>query len=285
MSERRRLRPSPIAGKWYPGDARQLAESVDAMLARARPAAPAGALVGLVAPHAGHRYSGPVAAAAFRLLQGSAWDLIVLLGPSHRVPTGAGVLVADADAYVTPLGPAPIATELVAAMGRSFPVRMLSDDVEHSLEIELPFLQRALDSLPPLLPLMTGAPSLETARRLAQALLPLLQGRRALLVASSDWSHYHPDQLARELDQAGLELLLRLDSAGLAAAFEQGQTQACGAGALLACLELARLLGADQATLLDYATSGDVSGDRASVVGYAALALLRGGEEGQGDGC
>lgn len=291
MLEEMRTRPAMFAGSWYAADPYELTRGIDRLLADAanlppETIEPGLELVGVVAPHAGHRYSGRVAAAAFRLLRGGCWDSILLIGPSHRIPVDNAVLVADVAAYATPLGLVHVDRAAVEALAQRVPVQLLNDDIEHSLEIELPFLQRALAPLPPMLPLMVGYPNLSFARQLAEALAHVLHGRRTLLIASSDWSHYYPDAQARQLDRCGIKLFLNLDAEDFASALATGMTQACGAGALLIALLLARLWSADRALELAYATSGDVTGDRSRVVGYAAIAMLRrqvGREQGSED--
>lgn len=274
------VRPSPIAGTWYPGDAEALARSVDKQLAEAEvPPAP-GPVVGLVAPHAGHRYSGGVAAHAFRAVSGSAPEIVAVVSPMHQLHP-APVLSTSHQAYWTPLGAIDVDPALVesfdAALRRQsgLTVARIAHDTEHSLEIELPFLQRALSGPFRLLPIMLRDQSPATAAAVGGALAEVLRDRPALIVGSSDLSHFYPSTVARRLDA---EMLARLEAfapESLLDAENEGVGFACGKGALAAVLWAARALGADLVRILDYANSGDVTGDDDSVVGYGAAAIYR----------
>ena len=275
------LRPSPIAGQWYTRDARALGAEVDGYLALAGIVKTDGDVVALVAPHAGHRYSGAVAGHAFAAARGLAPEVVAVVGPMHY-PLEGTVLISGHGAYQTPLGPVTIAREACRVLDDAMrqelgagltPVR---GDPEHSIEIELPFLQRVLPGEWRLLPVMVRDQRREVARALGRALARALRGRAALLVASTDLSHYHPQAVANRLDR---ELLRRMEAFDLDAvlhAEEEGTGQACGIGALAAVLWAAQELGADRVRVLDYATSGDVTGDTDRVVGYAAGVVTRG---------
>ncbi len=279
------VRPSPIAGQWYPGDARTLAATVDGYLSAAAPGGePGGAVVGIVAPHAGHRYSGPIAGHAFAAARGLAPSLVAVVGPMHHPARGA-VLTSAHDAYETPLGAVTVDGEARRALQDAFarelgggpgagltPVR---NDDEHSVEIELPFLQRALAGDWRLLPLMVRDQRREVARALGAALAGTLRGRAALMVASTDLSHYHPQAQAHRLDAELLRRVEAFDPDAVLRAAAEGVGEACGSGALAAVLWAARALGADRVRVLRYATSGDTSGDREQVVGYAAALVTR----------
>ena len=262
------LRPSPLAGRWYPADAAALQASVDAFLAAApavTPPAPGCAVVGLLAPHAGHLYSGAVAAHAFRAVQGLAVDLVVLAGPSHFHGDGP-LLTSGHSHYATPLGAVPVDHAAVDALraalnatGRE--LLSLRRDREHALEIELPFLQRTLAPGFAILPLMLRDQSLAQAQALGTVLAETVRGRRVLLVASSDLSHFYPQARADDMDAVMLSAVAAFDPAGVLAANADGRGQACGVGALAAMLWAAQALGATAAQVVAHATSGAVSGD------------------------
>jgi AmmeMemoRadiSam system protein B len=279
------IRPSPIAGLWYPGQPQTLQHDVDASLdAAARGAAPAGEVLALLAPHAGHRYSGAVAAHAFQAVRGLACDVVVVACPSHFHADGP-VLTSAHEAYATPLGVVavdrPAVEQLGAALGRALslpPDRALvaiRHDREHAIEIELPFLQRALQPGFRLLPLMVRDQVAPVARALGAALAETLRGRRALLIASSDLSHHYPDGLARRLDAALLGRVGAFDPDGVLAANASGEGQACGAGVIAATLWAARALGATRARVVHHATSADTTGDVDAVVGYGAAVIAK----------
>lgn len=262
------VRPSPIAGRWYPADPLRLARSVDDYLDRASVPPVNGRLIGVLAPHAGHRYSGPVAGYAFKAVRGLSVDVVALVGPSHY-PYDAPIVATAHDAYETPLGLVPVDRAALTALQRTLPIRLVRTDPEHSLEIELPFLQRVLGEFR-LIPLALVDQSYALAQRLGQALAELLAGQKALLVASSDLSHFYPQTIARRLDQTVLDAVARFDPAEVIAAEEKGTGFACGRGAIATVMIAARQLGADTAQIVGYATSGDVTGDTSQVVGYGA---------------
>lgn len=275
----RDIRPSPIAGTWYPGSAEALSQSVDRHLQQAQPIALTGTIMGVIVPHAGHVYSGPVAAHAFRLLQDMTPSVVAIVSPVHY-PYPGRVLTTGHAAYGTPLGPVPVDQALrerlqeeLGAVGLDLS-RVRNDD-EHSLEIELPFLQRSLRSSFSLLPVMIREQSADVAEAVGHALARSLAGTDSLLVGSSDLSHFYPDAIARRLDAEVLARLQAFDPAGVVAAEDEGVGFACGRGAMAAVLWAACDMGADRVQVLHHATSGDVTGDYSSVVGYAAAVIYR----------
>ncbi|HLC03778.1 MAG TPA: AmmeMemoRadiSam system protein B [Anaerolineales bacterium] len=278
------LRPSPIAGTWYPGTPDILTQSVDSQLEATSVAAPPGEVIAVVVPHAGHRYSGRVAAHAFRCLTGTHPEVVAIVSPLHQ-PFPAQILTTAHEAYVTPLGPVPVDRELVERFGRElaqlggFRLQSIAHDQEHSLEIELPFLQRTIGSTFRLLPIMLRDQSKPIARAVGRSLAAVLRGSSAILVASSDLSHFYPDSIARRLDG---ELLARIESFSpdrVLEAEEEGVGFACGRGAIASVLWAAKELGADRVQIVAYANSGDVTGDTESVVGYGAAVVFRSTDE------
>ncbi len=274
------IRPSPIAGTWYPGTAEGLIQSLDRQLEQAAVAAIPGAVVGVIVPHAGHVYSGPVAAHAFRHLQGLRPRVVAVVSPLH-LPYRGEILTTGHSAYATPLGPIPVEEDLLSKFercleeGSGLRLSRVREDQEHSLEIELPFLQRTLAGPFHLLPVMLRDQSSTAAQAVGQALAEVLRGQSALLVGSSDLSHFYPDSVARQLDAVILARIEAFDPAGVLAAEEEGLGFACGRGALAAVLWAARHLGADHVRVVSHATSGDVTGDLTSVVGYGAAVIFR----------
>jgi AmmeMemoRadiSam system protein B len=280
------VRKAAVAGSWYPGTAASLAAAVDSHLADAdRGAADIrGDLVALIAPHAGLMYSGPVAAHAYRLLRGRIFDVAVLVGPSHFVGFD-GVSLYPSGGFETPFGVTPIDAECARAIAAASDVVLDRPAVharEHSLEMQLPFIARLAPALP-IVPLLMGYQTAGTVAALGAALAAALQGRRALLVASSDLSHYHDAATASALDRVVIDCVVRLDADGLQAALDATPEHACGGGPMVAVMRAARAAGARDATILHYADSGDVSGDKSTVVGYlaAALGTFDGGDRGE----
>jgi len=274
------VRPSPIAGQWYPADPSRLAAQVDEYINTARLPDIEGEVIAVMAPHAGHRYSGPVAGYAFGALRGLTPEVVAVISPMHY-PYLERLLTTAHAAYATPLGPIPVDQEALQSLddrlkdGLGFGLARVANDPEHSLEIELPFLQRALKSPFRLLPVMVRDQSAEVARALGQAIANVLSGRSALLVASTDLSHFYPQSLANALDGEVLNQVEAIDPEGVLRVEEEGKGFACGHGALAAVLWAAKDLGANHAQVLQHATSGDVTGDYDQVVGYAAAVFTR----------
>jgi AmmeMemoRadiSam system protein B len=271
------LRPSPIAGRWYPGQADRLAASIDDFLDKADAPPPEGDVVGLIAPHAGHVYSGAVAAHAFKTVRGQAFDIVAIISPSHFHDDGL-LLTSGHAAYATPLGEVPVdraAVEQLRAELGPFGLVAIRRDQEHAIEIELPFLQRALSGEFALLPVMVREQSAAVARALGVMLAKVLAGKRALIVGSSDLAHFQSQDQTNALDAVMLKQIEAFDPEGVERAQDSGRGFACGYGAVMATLWAARALGADHAHVLTHATSGDVNGDYSSVVGYGAAVLWK----------
>jgi AmmeMemoRadiSam system protein B len=280
MSRMSDLRPSPIAGQWYPGDPNRLRASVEDYLEGADSPELGGEIVGLIAPHAGHTYSGPVAGHAFAAARGLTPELVAVVSPMHH-HYSQPLLTSDHDAYKTPLGPVPIDKTAVEALDQrlrtelGFGLAPVRQDAEHALEIELPFLQLALRGEFSLLPVMMRDQSRKVARALGRALAQTLGARDALMVASTDLSHFYPQEVARTLDTEMLKRVGAFDPEGVLQAEEEGKGFACGRGAMAAVLWAAKDMGADRVTILNYATSGDITGDFSRVVGYGAAVITR----------
>ena len=269
------IRPSPIAGIWYENNPEKLAAKVDGYLDKVVLPDFDGDVVGVIAPHAGFRYSGAVAGHAFAAVRARDFDLVALLSPMHAAHPDS-FLCASHHAYATPLGKIPIARDLVDAVDSNlreelgFGLTPIANDREHSLEIELPFLQRALSGDFSLLPIMIRSTDAQELEILGKALAKVLDGRNALLVASTDLSHFYAQDVAKMLDGEMLRQMENFSPEGMLEAEEMGKGFACGCGAVAATLYAARELGADSVKVLNYATSGDVTGDFSSVVGYGA---------------
>lgn len=260
------VRPSPLAGRWYPADASHLTEMVDHYIGA--PQTSQGHLYGLLAPHAGLMYSGPVAGQAFRYTVGLAVDTVIIVAPSHHVYP-ADLLSTTHTHFATPLGQVPVALDLLDAITQRVDILPVSKDPEHAVEIELPFLQRALGAFE-LLPLVMLDQSWAAARLVGEALADSVQGRRVLLVASSDLSHFYPQGQANAFDHVVLDAIAAYTPQAIIQADNEARGFACGRGAIAAVMVAAQRLGARQASIVGYATSGDVMGDMTRVVGYGA---------------
>jgi AmmeMemoRadiSam system protein B len=274
------LRPSPIAGQWYEGNPKALSRNVDELLDQAKLPDLKGDILGVVAPHAGHSYSGAVAAHAFAALRGRTFDLVAVIAPMHH-PYYEPLITTSHEAYATPLGAVPVdraalnELDVILKSELDFGLSPVSRDREHSLEIELPFLQRALAGEWKFLPVMVRSQESQVAHGLGKALAQVLSGKNFILVASTDLSHFYDQQTAAVLDKTMLHQIESFSPEGIFEAERQGKGFACGHAAVAAVLWAARDLGADTVKILSRATSGDVTGDYASVVGYGAAAILK----------
>lgn len=274
------VRPSPIAGQWYQGDAKRLASSVDGYVRAAILPELDGDVVAIITPHAGHIYSGPVAGYAFATLRGVQPDLVAVISPMHY-PYEEPFLTTAHDAYQTPLGILMVDQDALLTLDGflenelGYGLSRVKRDREHSLEIELPFLQRVIGTEFKLLPVMVREQGHRGTLALGKSLAKTLQGRKAVLVASTDLSHFYPLDLANQLDEVMLTAIASFDPDEVIRAEDEGRGFACGRGALAAVLWAARDLGADHVKVLKHATSGDVTGDYTQVVGYGAAVVLR----------
>ena len=275
------IRHSVIAGSWYPGSEVALARTVDGYLARVDQPPVLGKVLGLIAPHAGYTYSGQTAAYAYKQLAGQQVDTVVLMGPSHRAWVGDYAVSAE-DAYETPLGQVPLDGAFIGDLETRLPLQRVRRDAEHSLEIQLPFLQRQLGAFH-LVPIMMSADAPAVARELAAALADIIrqgeaQGRRVLLVASSDLHHIENYDEVVHRDQAVVDAVAAYDLERLTTVLVDRRCSVCGRMPILAVLHAAKALGADAAQVLYHTTSGDVAGDRRPgqyTVGYMAAAVYK----------
>jgi len=274
------LRPSPIAGTWYEGEPEILKQNIDAYLDNAALPDLPGNVMAVIAPHAGHIYSGAVAGYAFAALRGMTPDLVAVISPMHQ-PYAQPLITSSHDAYVTPLGAIPIDKYVVDKLDSvlqsdlGIGLSPVPRDREHSLEIELPFLQRALASKFKLLPVMVREQDPHVSQKLGYALAKVLRDKDFILVASTDLSHFYNQDTAKKLDSEMLRQIESFSPEGVFEAERTGKGFACGYAAVSAVLWAARELGADTVKLLNYATSGDVTGDYSGVVGYGAAAILK----------
>ncbi len=275
------IRPSPLAGRWYPAQPKNLAASVDSYIRAASIPEIKGQILALVSPHAGHLYSGPVAGYAFKSIAELDPDLIVILSPFHQYHPGA-ILTSGHHAYQTPLGEVPIDRESLDFVKQSLQEKAgvelseIRNDSEHAVEILLPFIQRTIKNEIKLLPLMIRQQEADLMDILGGILAELIQTRKALLIASTDLSHFHTAGEAREMDQTIIQGIQSLDPEALYQSQKEGAGSACGLGALAAVIRAVKSGGRASAQVLNYAHSGNITGDNNSVVGYTSVVITRG---------
>jgi MEMO1 family protein len=273
-------RPSPIAGQWYEGQANRLAAAVDSYLSQAQIAPIKGQPLAVISPHAGHIYSGGVAGHAFAAVRNLRPEVVAVVSPLHQYARGA-IYTSAHSAYWTPLGEIPVDAALVEQFGghlkstTGVSVQAALNDHEHSLEIELPFLQRIYTHSFRLVPLMVRELDLDFLRAVGQALHLTLPETNPLVVASTDLSHFYSRDEARILDGRMLDAMQSLDEERVISLETGEQGFACGAGAVASVITWAKLAGAASGQILKYATSGDVTGDYSSVVGYGAVLITK----------
>ena len=277
-----RVRRPTQAGSFYAGDAKSLRTQIkECFLHEFGPGKipkvevnGARKVVGLVCPHAGYMYSGPVAANAYYdlALDGKP-DTVVVLGPNHT-GYGSALALMDEGVWQTPLGDVEVDTlvahELVRETGL-IDVDELAHRFEHSVEVQLPFLQYIYGDRFKFVPVCFQLQDYASAEEVGNALVEVLAERNAVVIASSDFTHYEPQTSAEKKDRAALEAVQAMDAKKFVSIIEERNVTACGYGPIATTITAAKGLLAKEATLLRYKTSGDITGDKSSVVGYAAV--------------
>jgi AmmeMemoRadiSam system protein B len=264
--------------RWYPSSAPMLAGLVKGYLSKAEVEPVRGEFIGLIAPHAGYAFSGQVAAYAYKHLQKASYQRVVIIGPSHYVGF-EGIAVDLHSGYRTPLGVVPVdrtfAEELLRA-GNQIHYLPQAFSREHSLEMQLPFLQTVLTDFR-IVPVLMGAYDYATCTLLAQSLTNLIKKAegKTLIICSTDLSHFYSGEKARALDKEFMDQVRAFDPRGLHRAMSAGECEACGGGPAVATMLCSKELGANRAVILHYANSGDVTGNYTQVVGYASAAFLK----------
>ena len=284
-ADTQKVRPAGVAGSFYPADPKELTGMIDGMLAKVAEPPITGTILSVVAPHAGYPYSGPVAAYTYAALKGHKYSRVVVIAPSHYVGFDF-TSVYDGDAYATPLGNVPVDKAFAAKLVKmSSTIRFsgmghdaTAEGAEHAIEVELPWLQRVLGDFE-LVPIVMGNQSYENSRALGVALAKLIkkEGKNGdtLVLASSDLSHYHTYDDAEKIDHKTLNALEAWDYLSMSQNFQTRVWEACGGAPIVAAMIYAERMGANQARVLKYANSGDVTGDRTRVVGYSADVFVK----------
>jgi hypothetical protein len=269
------IRPSPIAGYWYSGNPHVLRSEIFSYLDNVTLPDYKGNVIGLFAPHAGYRYSGQTAAYAFKCLLGKKFDLVVILSPYHAYHS-ATILSSAHQYYQTPLGKIQVNQELIKSLMERIQLNSdlvmvcVAQDEEHSLEIELPFLQCVLHEDFQILPLMIRSVDAHSSEKIAGFLVELIKDQNVLVVASTDLSHFFPQSVAEKLDT---EMLKQIQSFSVSAVYQtelEGNGYACGLGAVMVSMSACKKLGADKIEILHQTTSGKETGDFSTVVGYGS---------------
>lgn len=293
-AQQQKLRPAGVAGAFYPTDRKTLIDTMDAMLSRVPPAKISGLIIGVVAPHAGYRYSGQVAAYTYGALKGQKFSRVIVIAPSHYESFNF-TSVYEGTGYVTPLGTVQVDklfAQRLAVMSSSIHLserghQATSKGAEHAIEVQLPWLQHVLGSFV-LVPIIMGDQSYESSRALGVALAKVMReemrhksgdaqgtANDTLIVASSDLSHYHSYADAEAIDRKTLSALEAWDYFSMSRNFETRVWEACGGAPIVAAMIAAERTGANHAQVLKYANTGDVTGDHARVVGYSSAVFIK----------
>lgn len=271
MASQVSIRFPAVSGQFYPASSGKLKRDIEAYLStidQNSPRVPS-KIIGMIAPHAGYKYSGQTAAHAYHILKKHPVDVIVILGPYHA-DQFPGVSIWPEGIWRTPLGETPIDENLARNIQKESPAFLYDRQIhlsEHSLEVQLPFIQ-AVAKNAKIVPVLIS--DIKYAKALANALYKHLDGRSTLVIASTDLSHYHPDATARDIDQKTQDIFQALSPGAFRKAYQEGKIELCGAAAVLTLLELSHLYGQAEFTNLHYANSGDQIHDKTSVVGYNA---------------
>lgn len=274
------IRPSPIAGYWYSGNPNILRDEILSFVENVKLQPLNGDVIGIMVPHAGYRYSGQTAAYAFRGVLDKTFDLVVVLSPFHAY-SPASVLTSAHSYYETPMGKIQVDQPLIDSLGNkleensSIRMKKIANDEEHSLEIELPFLQTVLSEGFRLLPLMIRSVDSVDAEQIAKELAKVIKDNKVLIVCSTDLSHFYPQQVAEQYDKEMLKQIESFSAENIYQTEARGRGFACGLGAVMVGINTCKQLGADSVKILHYSTSGDITGDSTSVVGYGAAAFLQ----------
>ncbi len=281
-----KIRPSAFAGSWYAGTPNRLRSQIEECFThRLGPGSLPQVVkegprnfVGLVSPHAGYMYSGPVAAHGYyQLAKDGRPDVIVIFSPNH---TGRGSALAAMNEGVwrTPLGDVEIDTETadkILQESQIIDVDEMAHAYEHSIELQLPFLQYLYGSGFKFVPICFMMQDLESSREVGNATAKALKGKNALVIASTDMTHYEPQERAEQKDRMALEAAIKMDEEQYYSIIESQAISSCGYGPTIAAITATKELGAKKAKLLCYRTSGDITGDYSGVVGYASIAFMK----------
>ena len=271
------LKEPNVSGGFYPASKEKLMAMVDAFLEKAKPGAVNGKIVALISPHAGYPYSGQVAAFGYRALKYENFDTVIIMGPSHHMYLD-GFSIYPKGSFITPLGEIDIDEELAKKiMSKSKRISFIPQafEREHSLEVQLPFLQRILFDFK-IVPIITGNLNYKDCQILAEAITSSLNNKKkVLLLASSDFSHYHSYGQAVAMDMMAIKEVEKIQPRYVFDEIKKGTIEMCGAQAVITTMLACQQMGAEGAKLLKYANSGDITFDKSRVVGYASMVFFR----------
>ena len=285
MNKELKSRPPAVSGIFYPSNPFELQKSLDQSFldknfgpGRMPPSLDRKKIYGIISPHAGYAYSGSVAANGYYQVSNMNYETVIITGPNHY-GIGSGVATMRQSLWKTPLGDVEVNTDFADTISKNTVID--TDDFshirDHCLEVQLPFLQciRKDDTFR-IVPIIMNLQDIETAKNVGRTIAQAITSAstKALLIASSDFTHYEPNEEAHRKDLELIDTILSLDVSSFYAVLERLDISACGYGAIASIMIAVKELGASKAELLRYATSGDTTGDKSSVVGYASIVFL-----------
>ncbi len=275
------IRTPAVAGMFYPNEKNELDVTIDECFlhkygpGKEPPSDVKDKVYGVICPHAGYMYSGPVAANSYYLISSFLPELVIILGPNHW-GIGCNVATMKEGMWQTPLGQTEVDSEAAKELVKICDIVELdffSHTKDHSLEVQVPMLQKIYSKFK-ILPIILIDQSYDMAMQLGQAIAKIAKSKKTMIVGSSDFTHYEQNDFAHKQDEALIEPILKLDIKKFYAVLEQKRVSACGYGAMATTMAACKELGATKGKLLRYATSGDIAGDKSSVVGYASICFL-----------
>ena len=273
------IRHPVVNGTFYPGNKDTLIKMIASMINNVHPVKKEEKdIFGLISPHAGYVYSGPAAAHGYSLLKGKNYDTVIVLGPSHYTLMNGASTWKDGE-YKTPLGSQPIDTEVTNFLLQyeHIEFNQIAHIQEHSIEVQVPFLQYVLKSEFKFVPIIVGNQQYQYTKILAETLTELIKNipKKYLFIASTDLSHYHSDEVAKRLDKNVVDAIKNFDIEKLVEIINTGKGEACGIGPVLTLLLLAKNMNASDIDILSLTNSGETSGDYSRVVGYMSAVLYK----------
>ena len=263
-----------VAGAFYPADKNELSVAIDGYLKGYKVIGGEGRLIAVIVPHAGYEYSGKVAGYAYKQLTNKSFDTVIIMGPSHYTLFD-GISVIPEGEYATPLGKVKIDKEMASQLMSFSPkIKYAKEawDKEHSVEVQIPFLQKTLNNFK-IVPVIFGFQSVENSDMLAKAIISSIGKKKVLLVASTDLSHYHTSEVSGTMDAIAIDAISKGDVNALIEKLATNECEMCGYGPVITAMLAADQLGANSYEILKYADTGDVTGDKSSVVGYMSAAI------------
>ncbi len=271
----KKIRESIVSGSFYPSEPKTLEEQINQYLDNV-PDCGIDHILSIICPHAGYVYSGQVAAYSYKQVVSKGYSLVIIIAPSHSEYFDF-VSIYDGDAYKTPLGLVAInkgKSKMLAKTSKNIFLSSAGHGKEHSLEVQIPFLQVVLGDFD-MIPIVIGDQSKKNIQEVANAIADVFSDENILIVASTDLSHYHPYGLAVDLDSSVEKYINDFDVNGLLADFTERNLEMCGGGPVAASMLASKKMGADATKVLKYLNSGDISGDRSAVVGYLSAVIFK----------